>query len=172
MKKAILKMSAGRFDGLMAHLLPPASCREEAAFLFVKPCETGRQIAFEVIENEKLEPADFKSQLGDYLELTDEVRARLIKRAHDLGASLVELHSHPDPYPAAFSLADRIGLQETVPHMWWRLKKRPYFAIVVADDGFDALVWLDNPKIPQGLGGILAGDRLLRPTNNSLEGWQ
>ena len=107
----------------------------------------------------------------DYLELADKTRAALIKRAHDLDTSLAELHSHPGPWPAGFSYADRLGLQETVPHMWWRLKKRPYLAIVVAKSGFDALLWLDNPKVPRPLDGIVEGSRVLKPTNFSLGGW-
>ena len=55
-----------------------------------------------------------------------------------MGASLVEMHSHIGPWPAGFSYADRLGLQETVPHMWWRLKKRPYLALVVTNCSFDA----------------------------------
>lgn len=170
--KAILNMPFGLFDELTDHLLPPGGTREEAAFLFVTAEQLDQQVRFEVIEATMLAPGEFDSQFGDYLELADETRARLIKRAHDLGASLVEMHSHPFPYPAAFSLADRAGLSETVPHMWWRLKKRPYLAVVVAPDDFDALVWLDNPRVPQALDGILDGGRLLRPTNNSLGGWQ
>ena len=115
--------------------------------------------------------ADFTHQEGDYLELEDRSRARLIKRAHDLDACLVELHSHPGSSIAAFSYADRVGLGETVPHMWWRLPKRPYLALVVTETGFDALVWLDNPRVPCRLDGLLAGSRLIRPTNESLEGW-
>ena len=59
-------------------------------------------------------------------------------------------------------------LKETVPYIWWRLKKRPYLAIVVTATGFDALVWLDNPNIPLQLDGIIVGKSLLSPTNNSL----
>lgn len=170
--KAILRMSDGLFDELLDHLLPRDAVREEAAFLFALPRRFEDHTSFEVVEVEKLAPADFETQHGDYLEITDSTRARLIKRAHDLGASLVEMHSHPGPFPAAFSLADRMGLQETVPHMWWRLRKSPYLAIVVAPSGFDALLWLDNPVVPRRLDGLLSGDRLLRPTDNSLEGWQ
>lgn len=170
--KTLLKMPAGLFDDLTAHLLPRGSLREEAAFLFVIADRADDRIVFNVLETTKLAPADFESQHGDYLELADETRAGLIKRAHDLGASLVEMHSHPGPFPAAFSRADRIGLTETVPHMWWRLRKRPYLALVVAPSGFDALIWLDSAKVPRQLDGVLDGDRLLRPTNNSLGGWQ
>jgi hypothetical protein len=42
---------------------------------------------------------------------------------------------------------------------------------VVAESGFDALLWLEKPRIPQALDGILAGDRQLKPTNNTLKGW-
>ena len=55
-------------------------------------------------------------------------------------AALAELHSHPSLRLAAFSLSDRIGLKETVPHMRWRLKKHPYLAIVVAPSWFNALM--------------------------------
>lgn len=169
--KTILKLPDGLFENLMDHLLPPNCLREEAAFLFATINKFEDHVSFDVVAAEKLSPTDFDTQMGDYLEMADGTRARLIKRAHDLGTSLVELHSHPGPYSAAFSEADRVGLKETIPHMWWRLKKRPYLAIVVARTGFDSLVWLENAKIPQPLDGLLDGDRLLRPTNNSLEGW-
>lgn len=110
--------------------------------------------------------------MGDYLELKHTARAAVIKRAHDLDVSLVEVHSHLGASPAGFSLSDRSGLRETVPHMWWRLKKRPYVAIVVAASGFDALAWIDNPSIPRALDALVAGNRILKPTNHSLGGWK
>lgn len=170
--KIILKMPDGLLKGVNEHLLPRNSLREEAAFLFAIPKPEDESVVFEVVDVDKLAPEDFDAQMDDYLELADETRGRLIKKAHQLGASLIEMHSHPRPWQAAFSTADRIGLKETVPHMWWRLQKRPYLAIVVAPSGFDALVWLDNPKAPNRLEGILADGRLLKPTNNSLEGWK
>lgn len=169
--KAFLKMEGGAMEELIAHLLPPDCKQEQAAFLFVRAARSDHQILFEVAETRKLGPGDFAVQQGDYLELTDETRAGLIKRAHDLDTSLVEMHSHPGPWPAGFSYTDREGLKETVPHMWWRLKKRPYLALVVANSGFDALLWLDSPKAPRPLDGVLAGERLLKPTNFSLGGW-
>jgi hypothetical protein len=170
--RTLLQVSDALFTDLTAHLLPPKGWREEAAFLFVSARRADDHVCFEVMESTKLTSGDFDSQECDHLELKDETRVRLIKRAHDLGSSLVEMHSHPGPWVAAFSLADRAGLQETVPHMWWRLPKRPYLAIVMAISGFDALVWLHNPTIPQPLDGLVAGNRLLRPTNQSLKGWK
>lgn len=169
--KALLKVEGGLYDDLIAHLLPPECEQEQAAFLFACAARSDHQVLFEVIEAVKLGPSDFAAQEGDYLEMTDERRAGLIKRAHDLDASLVEMHSHLGPWPAAFSYADRMGLKETVPHMWWRLKSRPYLAIVVAKSNFDALLWLDNKTVPRALDALLVGDWLLKPTNLSLKGW-
>lgn len=157
----------GLNERLSRHLLPTGAIREEAAFLFVRPDEASAN--YRVIATTFLSPSDFAHQQSDYLELDDEVRAALIKRAHDLDASLVEIHSHPGPYPAAFSYADLRGLQDTVPYMWWRLKKRPYFAIVLADETFDAMAWVMAPTAPEPL-AIVADGRLLEPTNITLRG--
>jgi hypothetical protein len=169
--KIVLKMEGDLYDDIMEHLLPADGEQEQAAFLFAGS-SMDDQVLFEVIEAQKLRPTDFVQQQSDYLELADGTRAGLIKRAHDLGTSLIEMHSHPGPWPAGFSYADRLGLEETVPHMWWRLEKRPYMAIVVANSGFDALVWLDNANKPRALDALLAGDATLKPTNLSLGGWE
>lgn len=79
--KTLLKMPAEMFDEITAHLLPPDGIREEAAFLFVQTTRSDSQAVFEVIEAQTLAPNDFASQFDDYLELADEARARLIKRA-------------------------------------------------------------------------------------------
>jgi hypothetical protein len=169
--KALLKVGDELYGDIMDHLLPPGCKQEQAAFLFARSAHTDDQVLFEVIEARKLGPADFIRQEGDYLEMADASRASLIKQAHDLGASLVEAHSHIGPWPAGFSYADRLGLQETVPHMWWRLKKRPYLALVVTNSSFDALLWLDNPKVPRALDALLVDNATLKPTNFSLGGW-
>lgn len=166
---ATLTLPDGLFGSLNAHLLPLGSIREEAAFLFARPA--GDNGIFKVVEAQMLNPGDFAHHQSDYLELDDATRASLIKRAHDLDASLVEMHSHPGPFPAAFSYADLRGLQDTVPYMWWRLRKRPYFAIVMADDGFDALAWIIDPAAPELL-RIAADGKLLIPTNYTLSGLQ
>lgn len=170
--KSFLKLEKPLYDELVGHLLPPNITQEQAAFLFVRTDNVGDEINFEVIETTKLSPSDFSSQEGDYLELTDETRRGLIKRAHDLSASLVEIHSHLGDWPASFSLADRSGLKDTVPHMWWRLKKRPYLALVFASSGFDALLWIDSATRPRALDAIIVGNLALIPTNRSLAGWK
>ena len=170
--KVFLELETEIYSSLISHLLPEEDTREHAAFLFAHQTIRDGSIKFEVCDSYKAKQTDFAAQLSDYLELSDETRKWLIKKAHKLNASLIEMHSHPMPWPAAFSLSDRIGLKETVSHMWWRLKNRPYIAIVVAPSGFDALVWMDNPRVPRPLDALLVDNKVLKPTNNSLEGWQ
>ncbi|PMS29880.1 hypothetical protein B0G57_14114 [Trinickia symbiotica] len=162
-----LRFPAGAFEELRAHLLPVPARHEQAAFLVVKAQTSGDMHDLELIEMIKLAESDFERQQSDYLELADNARARIIKHAHDLKGSLVEVHSHPAPWPAMFSRADMEGLAETVPHMLWRLPKRPYAAIVVAPSGFDALVWTDSPHRSHALDRVFAGDRILTPTNHT-----
>lgn len=169
--KTSLHLPAGVFPDLHNHLLPTDGMFEEAAFLFVRPVRTDGVLQLEYIEATKLRPSDFAERYADYLELHENVRARLIKRAHDLNASMVEMHSHVGPYRAAFSYSDINGLKDNVPHLWWRLRSRPYAAIVVANDGIDGLVWTDNPKSPVGLDEIHDGATVLRPQGTTWSEW-
>lgn len=167
----ILKLASGDRERLWSHLLPETTRNEQAAFLFCKTEQANGGLVFQAVDQALLDPSDFRNQYEDYIELTDDARISLIKRAHHSGTSLVELHSHPGPWPAAFSLSDKAGLKETVPHMRWRLRNRPYLAIVVAPSGFDALVWPQDAKAPEPLFGVDVDGTVISPTNNSLEGW-
>ena len=60
-----------------------------------------------------------------------------------------------------------IGFAEFVPHVWWRLQGKPYFAVVVTRKNFDGLAWIINPKTPQRLDGIALDSSVLKPTRLS-----
>ncbi|MGD9869004.1 MAG: hypothetical protein AB7U38_13485 [Hyphomicrobiales bacterium] len=171
MTGTMLVMTPALHASLWAHLLPPFLEREQAAFLFCNVREDGGIITFEAVEAALLQPSDFAVQYSDYIEITNECRIGLIKRAHALGVALAEFHSHTGPWPAGFSWSDRKGLRETVSHMKWRLKGKPYLAVVAATSGFDALAWLDDTPTPTPIVAIRAGSAISYPTNNSLAGW-
>ncbi len=156
-------------SALLSHLLPYKCKAEQAAFVFVKPTTVGGKVIFRFVEWRALAPSDFLCHSEDYLELSDHTRASLIKHAHNLGTSLVEFHSHPFSKSAVFSTIDLRGFKEFVPHVWWRLKGKPYMAVVVAPKSFDALVWIKDPIKPQKVDGIIIEQNLLYPTGITIQ---
>ena len=153
--KVALRLPSRVYAAAREHLLPRHSSLEQGGFVLTR-CGTdhhGDQV-LDFVEWIPLEADDYAHQYDNYLELTDITRARIIKRAHDLDACLLELHSHPTPFPAAFSLSDLHGFQEFVPHVRWRLRGRPYAAIVLAPSGFDGLAWIERDLTPLQLCAI------------------
>lgn len=151
------------FRSVRRHLLPWWHRVEEAAFLYAAPTDD----ALEYLEWFPVPASDFASRSAYHLELKEETYARAIKRAHDLGASIVEMHSHLGRSPAKFSPSDLIGFRDFVPHVLWRLKHLPYLAVVMTRSGFDGFVWKCGPDEPERLAGIQVESRLLTPTELS-----
>ena len=131
--------------------------------MFVESSNNGQNLIMRTKEWLPLSPQAFKVQSAAYLELTDETRASIIKKAHDTESSLVEFHSHPTSSKASFSGSDLSGLEEFVPHVMWRLKKRPYAAVVVSRSNFDSLFWA-TPEKPELLSELDVNGRILHPT--------
>jgi hypothetical protein len=114
-------------------------------------------------------PDGYEFQSDFHVSLKDEVRAEIIKWAWDAGASLVEVHSHGGKYPASFSPSDLWGLEEWVPHLWWRLRERPYAAIVTASETLDGLAWIDDPEAAEQVDRLEIGDASIPATRLTLE---
>jgi hypothetical protein len=167
-----IDLTTQQYTEIWKHLLPKGSSNEYAAFIFAKPIESNSSLVLKAQDFCLIGSDDFKEQYDDLIELADEARVSIIKKAHQTNTALIELHSHPfnSPWAAAFSPVDINGFEETVPHMWWRLPDRPYAAIVVAPCGFDALVWLKDPHSPEGLTSLCVAGESLQPTNMTLGG--
>lgn len=172
MSTIALAMPMTVWMALHRHLLPSESSMEQGAFLLAnfEPRPQGGGIFWHV-ETQLLQREDYDSQEDDYLELKDKTRARLIKIAHDRQASLVEFHSHPSPYPACLSPSDMRGLKDFVPHVRWRLKGRPYAAVVVAPSGFDGLAWIGPDADANALGEIQVENQRLPATGLTARYW-
>lgn len=170
MSAPIVELTADDARGLWAHLLESSRGTEEVAFLFAvyDPAGGGR---FRVLEWYPVPPDGFTFCSAFHFELSDETRAYVIKRAHDLDACLIEVHSHDDPFPPAFSPSDLYGFDEFVPHVWWRLKGRPYVAVVVAAGGLDGFVWRTAPNEPERILGVEVNGRLRAASQKSSMRW-
>ena len=162
--RTTLVITAKERKRIWAHLLPRKLFVEQAAFIFADVREASGDIQLVWRESMLLGPEDFVIQTYCHIEIAEEVRGRLIKRAHDLGTTVVELHSHVGGN-AQFSGSDLYGFKEWVPHVRWRLKGKPYAAAVVTKTGFDAFVW-DGDSCSR-LDAIRAGRKDLLPTGLS-----
>jgi hypothetical protein len=140
-----ISIPARIYDELIAHF--SSSDVEEVAFLFTEP--PAAHAPLRVREIYRVPPDGFDFQSNYHVALTDETRAHVIKRAHDLTACLVEAHSHGEAPIACFSASDLDGFRDWVPHVRWRLRRRPYVALVFAGEQFDALLWNDDAEGPQ-----------------------
>lgn len=100
--------------------------------------------------------------------LSDEVQAEVIQWAFSTGRCLVEAHSHGPRWPAEFSPTDVLGLDEWVPHVRWRLRGRPYAALVAGGTDFDGLAWVDASIDPVQVDRLVAGSIDLVATGRTL----
>ena len=164
-----LDFPVGLREKLWAHLLQ--SDDEQVAFVFAAVAADGDDVVLSAQDHYLAAPADFEIHSEFHVELTDEARSRIIKRAWDTGTTPVELHSHPGDFRGAkFSRSDMYGFSEYVPHCRWRLRGQPYLAIVVSPAGADALAWIDESGEPRGLAAIRADGKAVDvPTNHTIE---
>lgn len=172
MSKFSLNIPPDQHRTLVKHLLPRRPMTEEAAFLFCRALQTDSGTEFHFLDAHLVPLSEFNYKSLYGIELTDRCRAAVIKRAHDLNASLLEFHSHPQSAEVEFSPSDRSGFAEFIPHVWWRLRKRPYAAVVVGPCGFDSLAWVSNPERPDGVLDLHIGNDWLKPTGLTLENWE
>ena len=167
MKSIYLKTEKSTADSIKSFLLQDD--QEQVIFLLLSQSHEVDKIFFEIKDIYFVPQKELNSSWYS-VKLKDVAQAKIIKWAWDKGLSLAEIHSHPFSKKAtSFSYSDIAGLKEFVPHVWWRLKNKPYLAMVFGSNDYDALAWLDNPTIPCQIEGILVEGTLLKPTNKTTD---
>ncbi len=169
MEKIVLELPSYAYQNIMKHLLPLNTTSEQAAFAYATADYINEVLYISFIDWELIDKKDFTYYTDFHLELSHEKQAQIIKKAHDLKASIVEWHSHPFYGPAMFSTSDLLGFKEFVPHVMWRLDGRPYSAVVVTPNDLDALVWINNSGNPCQLSCLKIGSRELYPSSLTLK---
>lgn len=157
---------------LQKHLLFNDPENEQAGFVFARQVSNSSGHNFEYVDMYLVPSDGFTYQSGYYIELSDLTKSKIIKQAHDSNLCLIEFHSHLGSRPAEFSTSDLSGFVEFVPHVRWRLKGKPYLAIVMSEKTFDAFVWMEKNKMPHILNGIKYGSKIIKPTNLSMRRYQ
>lgn len=160
------------YRGIRRCLLPRTMAVEEAGFIFAEVIAQDGHILFEFRDWYHVRPGDCEIQSAGHIALNDEMRPRMIKRAHDLGCTIIEIHSHLGEKGAEFSASDLYGFTEFVPHVRWRLGGKPYAAIVLTRSDFDAMAWHNGSTRPVPVSDIKVPRffwrRRFRPTGATL----
>jgi hypothetical protein len=166
--RVFLDLFTGLKEELWAHLLQNEL--EQVAIVFAAVDIQRDAVVFGAKDAYFAPPHDFEIQSEFHVELRDEARARSIKQAWDTGTTPVEFHSHPGDYwTAMFSRSDMYGFADYVPHCRWRLRGRPYLAVVVSPVGADALAWTGTGTNPTALDAIRSPDgNHVNPTNRTI----
>ncbi|MFN8140419.1 MAG: hypothetical protein U0R49_11540 [Fimbriimonadales bacterium] len=165
----VLRFSASQWGQIQDHLVPKLLSPEQAAFAFMESAESRDDLILTCIEVRLLAGNELSHQSVYNIEVAESVQAEVIKRAHDLSSSLMELHSHVFDSGPSFSYSDWLGFEEFVPHVWFRLKQKPYAALVMSPAGIDALGWESDPRRPVEVSAVLIGDQVLAPSRISFE---
>lgn len=165
MKKIYIELDKSSYQNIRNFLFHDQS--EHVVFLLAKVSKEPTKIIFKILNYKLIPDSETDSSAYD-LRLKEEVQSKIIKWAWDNQASLIEIHSHPFYKTAtSFSSYDLEGFEEFVPHVWWRLKGKPYIALVFGPMDYDALAWIDNPNDSIAIEGILVNGELLKPTNHA-----
>lgn len=137
---------------------------ERMAFLLAIPTPVAD--AWIVVDDLYLtDELDYTYQAIHGMELADAVRPRVLSWATRPDVALIEVHSHRHlSHTTTFSPTDLEGLEEVVPQMLWRLRGRPYAALVLGSDDLDALVWSHRTQPPSAPSAVVIADRTLTPT--------
>lgn len=158
----IIRLSKHDFKKIIRHLNKKT---EQVAFLFFSRTNDGEQAIFNVVDYYLVPRCELIHESPYHAEVSEEAQAKVIKMAWDRKLALGEIHSHTGSSEGTtFSPSDLHGFDDFVPHVWWRLKGRPYLALVFGRSDFDALAWISNPGDPVGIGLVVVGNEEYRPT--------
>jgi hypothetical protein len=163
---AVLRANAETLDPARLHLQGHV---EQVGFFLADYGADDRSLT--LLEFRAIPPEGFEIQSSHHITLKDEIRPEIIQWATASEACLVEAHSHVGG-PAGFSRSDVWGFNEWVPHVRWRLRNRPYSAIVLSDDTFDAVAWIDGGDVPDQVELLDVDGTILRATGLSVPRWQ
>ena len=123
---------------------------EEVAFFLAEPTTDGLRL----VDVRRMQSADFDHQSAFHVGLADHVRPELIAWAWERDLCLVEAHTHVGNEPVCFSPTDVSGLAAWVPHVSWRLRGRPYAALVFGELTVDGVAWTSGVHDPEPIASL------------------
>lgn len=167
--KTILHCSLSAFESIRNHVLQNED--EQAAFIFLEWVQTNGILNLNVKDHYLVQRHELVGDNSLHIDISDETLSRVIQKAAKENLALGEVHSHPFvKRNVRFSWSDMAGFEEFVPHVSWRLRQKPYVALVFGRNDFDALAWSSDPVAPVQLDSItIDRNTVLKPTNRTLK---
>jgi hypothetical protein len=142
--------------------------RAEQVGFFLASFDQSKRI-FELRDWRPVDADGFELRTDYHVTLSEQTQQDVIQWAWQANLCLVEAHSHGSFELAEFSASDMYGFGVWVPHLFWRLTRRPYGALVLAGHSIDGLCWLDNPNTPEQIQMLESGDVTLSMTEATLK---
>jgi hypothetical protein len=139
-----------------------AGVTEHVGFLLAE--WDARQRRFSAFEWRPVSEDEYEVLTDFHVALSDEIRASVIKWAWDCGGCLIETHSHGPRGKARFSPSDLRGFTEWVPHVRWRLKQRPYVALVTTGEAIDGWAWISDDGEPEQVERVVVNGQEVQTT--------
>ncbi len=157
---------AGILNRVQRHLFQ--SHLEQAAFLFATTETEYGAVRFHVEDSYLVPASGWDVQMDVYLEMTDEERAKILKMARDRNAAIIDCHSHPHSQEDVwFSPSDLAGINQFAQYTKWKLKGRPFAALVFGETSIDGVVWQGEFAGAEPLGALaVVGQARLIPTGS------
>jgi len=141
---------------------------EQAAFLFATTETKDEAVRFHVEDFYLVPTSGWDVQMDVYLEMTAEERAKILKRARDRNTAIIDCHSHPHSQEEVwFSPSDHVGITEFAQYVRWKLKAKPFAALVFGETSIDGVVWQGDFACAEPLATLsIVGQGRLRPTGS------
>jgi len=115
--------------------------KEQGAFLFANSSSKQNGLNLLVKDLHLIPSVAWDVQESFYLELNNDEKVKIMKKARDGNFDLIECHSHRNHGSANFSPSDLHGLAEFVEYVRWKLPGKKYGALVWTETSVIGKVW-------------------------------
>ncbi len=139
-------LSQTQYKKLKRHLFNDDS--EQGAFLFARRKQKRDMLDF-VIDEIYFVPTDrWRFRNAGYLELEEKEKVKIMLKAREIGADVLECHSHVSSTKASFSFFDLEEMQKFIQYVWWKLPEKIYGALVWSRKDVNGVIWLPKQYEP------------------------
>jgi hypothetical protein len=115
---------------------------EQGAFLFAEAKREDGELNLVAADYYLVPASGWEAQVEFYLQMKDSERAKIMKLAREKNLCAIDCHSHPRACDDVwFSPSDVAGITEFAQYAKWKLRGKPFAAMVWGEQSVDAVLW-------------------------------